>query len=190
MTFGEKLQYLRKSRGWTQEELAVKIMVSRQALSKWESGMVLPDTENVLKLSDLFGVSTDFLLKDCCQEQDGEQLGTTEPSPKRHFSLLPIIGGIGAALSLAGLLVLGIIGSVRGENYSIDIAAAAPVGGGVESEITYGTIKQGFPAYLEIEHLEWLFWLLIVCTAVGLLAALTPVLQRFFRQRRMSRSSG
>lgn len=39
MTFGEKLQQLRKSRGWTQEELAVKIAVSRQALSKWESGV-------------------------------------------------------------------------------------------------------------------------------------------------------
>lgn len=62
MTFGEKLQALRKARGWSQEELATQINVSRQALSKWESGASVPDTENVVALSRLFGVSTDYLL--------------------------------------------------------------------------------------------------------------------------------
>lgn len=64
MTFGEKLQALRKARGWSQEELATQINVSRQALSKWESGASVPDTENVVALSRLFGVSTDYLLLD------------------------------------------------------------------------------------------------------------------------------
>ena len=62
MTFGEKLQALRKARGWSQEELATQINVSRQALSKWESGASVPDTENVIALSRLFGVTTDYLL--------------------------------------------------------------------------------------------------------------------------------
>ena len=62
MTFGEKLQALRKARGWSQEELATQVNVSRQALSKWESGASVPDTENVVALSRLFGVSTDYLL--------------------------------------------------------------------------------------------------------------------------------
>lgn len=62
MTFGEKLQALRKARGWSQEELATQINVSRQALSKWESGASVPDTENVITLSRLFGVTTDYLL--------------------------------------------------------------------------------------------------------------------------------
>ena len=53
MTFGEKLQALRKARGWSQEELATQINVSRQALSKWESGASVPDTENVIALSRL-----------------------------------------------------------------------------------------------------------------------------------------
>ena len=56
MTFGEKLQALRKARGWSQEELATQINVSRQALSKWESGASVPDTENVVALSRLFGL--------------------------------------------------------------------------------------------------------------------------------------
>ena len=62
MGFGEKLQALRKARGWSQEELAGRIHVSRQTLSKWESGGAVPDTENVIALSRLFGVSTDYLL--------------------------------------------------------------------------------------------------------------------------------
>lgn len=62
MNFGEKLQVLRKARGWSQEELAGQIHVSRQTLSKWESGGAVPDTENVIALSRLFGVSTDYLL--------------------------------------------------------------------------------------------------------------------------------
>ena len=62
MTFGEKLQALRKARGWSQEELAGQIHVSRQTLSKWESGGAVPDTENVIALSRLFGVTTDYLL--------------------------------------------------------------------------------------------------------------------------------
>ena len=64
MTFGEKLQALRKSRGWSQEQLAERIAVSRQAVSKWESEAAVPDTENVVELSKLFGVSTDYLLHD------------------------------------------------------------------------------------------------------------------------------
>ena len=64
MTFGEKLQALRKSRGWSQEQLAERVAVSRQAVGKWESGSAVPDTENVVEISRLFGVSTDYLLHD------------------------------------------------------------------------------------------------------------------------------
>ena len=69
MTFGEKLQELRKARGWSQEELAGQIHVSRQALSKWESGGAVPDTENIIALSRLFGVTTDYLLLDEVQRR-------------------------------------------------------------------------------------------------------------------------
>ena len=64
MTFGEKLQALRRERGWSQEDLASEIPISRQAVSKWESSAAVPDTENVLRLSDIFGVSTDYLLRE------------------------------------------------------------------------------------------------------------------------------
>ena len=64
MTLGEKLQKLRKARHLTQEELATQIGVSRQSLSKWESDGAQPDTANIITLADLFGVSTDYLLRE------------------------------------------------------------------------------------------------------------------------------
>lgn len=62
MRFGEKIRILRTQRGLSQEQLALELGVSRQAISRWELGEVVPDTANVLRLSQLFGVSTDYLL--------------------------------------------------------------------------------------------------------------------------------
>lgn len=64
MKLGDKILYLRKSRGWSQEELANKLCVSRQSVSKWESSMATPDLERIVDLSELFDISTDVLVKD------------------------------------------------------------------------------------------------------------------------------
>lgn len=64
MILAEKVIQLRKQNGWSQEELAVKCGVSRQSVSKWESTASIPDLERIIKLSEIFGVSTDYLLKD------------------------------------------------------------------------------------------------------------------------------
>lgn len=64
MILADKIIELRKKNGWSQEDLAEKLDVSRQAISKWESAQSIPDMNKILKMSDLFGVSTDFLLKD------------------------------------------------------------------------------------------------------------------------------
>lgn len=63
MTFAEKLQKLRKQNGLSQEQLAEKLNVSRQAVSKWESEQSIPDLEKVILMSDYFGVTTDYILK-------------------------------------------------------------------------------------------------------------------------------
>lgn len=60
----EKIINLRKSRGWSQEELAERLDVSRQSVSKWESGISTPELDKIVAMSTLFGVSTDYLLKD------------------------------------------------------------------------------------------------------------------------------
>ena len=60
----EKIMILRKQRGWSQEQLAEQLGVSRQAVSKWESGVSVPDLDKVVNMSNIFGVCTDYLLKD------------------------------------------------------------------------------------------------------------------------------
>ena len=64
MIFSEKLQILRKNKGLTQEELAEKLGVSRQAVAKWESGQVYPDIFNLIQISSMMNVSVDYLVKD------------------------------------------------------------------------------------------------------------------------------
>ena len=64
MIFSEKLQILRKNKGYTQEALADKLGVSRQAVAKWESGQIYPDISNLIQISDLMSVSVDYLVKD------------------------------------------------------------------------------------------------------------------------------
>ena len=68
MILGEKIAALRKQNNWSQEELAEKLQISRQSVSKWESGASIPDLDRIVKLSALFGVSTDYLLKDEMEE--------------------------------------------------------------------------------------------------------------------------
>ena len=61
MILAEKITKLRKRNGWSQEELAMKLNISRQSVSKWESAASIPDLDKVIKLSAIFGVSTDYL---------------------------------------------------------------------------------------------------------------------------------
>ena len=64
MNLAEKITTLRKQKGLSQEALAEHLNISRQAVSRWEMGTALPDATNLLQLSKLFGVSTDYLLND------------------------------------------------------------------------------------------------------------------------------
>lgn len=63
MNMADRIQYLRKAKGFSQEELADKVGVSRQAVSKWESEQSTPDIEKIIIMSELFEVTTDYILK-------------------------------------------------------------------------------------------------------------------------------
>lgn len=64
MKLSDKLIELRKEKGWSQEDFAEKLEVSRQAISRWENGTALPDAQNILRISKLFNVTADYLLND------------------------------------------------------------------------------------------------------------------------------
>lgn len=70
MILADKIIQLRKKNGWSQEELAEKLGVSRQAVSKWEGAQATPDLGRLLAMSQLFGVTTDYLLKDDMEQEE------------------------------------------------------------------------------------------------------------------------
>ncbi len=88
MDLAEKISVLRKQNGWSQEELAERMRVTRQSVSKWESGQSVPDLDKVVQLSELFSVRTDFLLKSD-EEPVKANTYTQEPSdhPMRRVTL-------------------------------------------------------------------------------------------------------
>lgn len=83
MIFADKLILLRKKAGWSQEELADQMNVTRQSVSKWEGAQSVPDLEKMLRLSELFGVSTDYLLKDEIEEAEHIDLFDDTPLLRR-----------------------------------------------------------------------------------------------------------
>ena len=85
MILADKIIRLRKKNGWSQEELADKMNVSRQAVSKWEAAQTTPDLEKILQLGNLFGVTTDYLLKD--ELVDEEFVEGVDETPIRKISL-------------------------------------------------------------------------------------------------------
>lgn len=85
MILADKIIRLRKKNGWSQEELADKMNVSRQAVSKWEAAQTTPDLQKILQLGELFGVTTDYLLKD---ELEAEEFtGDSAGSQRRSVTL-------------------------------------------------------------------------------------------------------
>lgn len=70
MILADKILYLRKQAGWSQEELAQQLNVSRQSISKWERAEAIPDLEKILDLARIFGVTTDYLIKDELDQVD------------------------------------------------------------------------------------------------------------------------
>lgn len=98
MHLSEKIQLLRKQQGLSQEALADQLGVSRQAVSRWETGSALPDAGNLLQLSRLFGVTADSLLSDDCDPTPpvSAQPGGWSGEKKRRLA--------GVCLAGAGLL--------------------------------------------------------------------------------------
>lgn len=147
MTLGQKLLNLRKARGWSQEELANQLNVSRQAVSRWESDSAKPDADNIIALCDLFGVTADYLL--CRSDSVPPEAVQAQPSALssavRSLSLKQWTGG--GAMLAGGLvmLVLKLTYVILGvDYYYVNI---------------YGYVYTGFQGFLHSNEL-FLLWLL------------------------------
>lgn len=80
MRLSEKIMDLRKKSGWSQEELAERLGISRQSVSKWETGESVPDIDKIIRMSELWNVSTDYLLKEDESQQGDTSVPETETS--------------------------------------------------------------------------------------------------------------
>ena len=142
MILAEKIMQLRKEQGWSQEELAVRLGVSRQSVSKWESMASMPDLDKILKMSELFGVSTDYLLKDEAPEETGCVNGEDEGASVRAVTLEEANGYLSTVRETTGkiawgvslcvlspvlLILLGVAAETRRITLSEDAAAAIGV---------------------------------------------------------------
>ena len=135
MILADKIIRLRKRNGWSQEELAEKMQVSRQAVSKWEGAQTIPDLEKILMLSSLFGVTTDYLLKDEIEEV--EFTDESNMSVKRitlaqandflewrkSASVRIAVATFLCVIAVIPLLILGATAEVSAHNISENVAA-------------------------------------------------------------------
>ncbi|MGN1195216.1 MAG: helix-turn-helix domain-containing protein [Acutalibacteraceae bacterium] len=108
MKINEKIYTLRKKLGWSQDELADKLSVSRQSVSKWETGDSVPEPAKLLSLAKIFSVTTDYLLDDSQSEyippQAAKSIDTADKVTSKAESLLRNYGWIlGVVLLLLGL---------------------------------------------------------------------------------------
>lgn len=137
MILADKIARLRKKNGWSQEELAEKMNVSRQAVSKWESAQTVPDLEKILMLGNLFGVTTDYLLKD---EIESEEFTSGEEPAVRRLTLAEAneylalrktasvrmaVATFLCILSVIPLLILGAMAEIPSYGISENAAGAA-----------------------------------------------------------------
>ena len=106
MTFGENLQFLRKHQGMTQEELAEKMDVSRQSVSKWESNAAYPEMDAILRLCDLFRCDMDTLLRGDVSRRFGEDAAAYD----KHMNAFASAIAAGVALVLLGVTLMMFVG--------------------------------------------------------------------------------
>ena len=130
MILADQITDLRKKNGWSQEELAERLGVSRQSISKWESAQSIPDMNRILAMSRLFGVSTDYLLKD---ELSPEQTAPTaetlpEESAARPVSVEEANDYLSARALAAGRIALGVLLCILSPIAVIVLSAAQETG--------------------------------------------------------------
>lgn len=101
MTLAEKIMSLRKKQGWSQEELAERLNVSRQSVSKWEGEQSVPDITKIIQMSEIFNVSTDYLLKEDKMEENTYRMHTENIPVESEENITASAKGINVTLEEA-----------------------------------------------------------------------------------------
>ena len=150
MIMADKIMEQRKKNGWSQEELAEQLGVSRQSVSKWESAQSIPDLSRVVAMAEIFGVTTDYLLKDE-EEKSSANAGSSQPvssetvikvtmedanrylkAKEKAAKFTALAHGLFWVSPIVGIFI-----SVLHENKMIDITESQVAGLGVMAEILF-----------------------------------------------------
>ena len=164
MTMGEKILNMRKARGWSQEELADRIGVTRQAVSRWEAGSAKPDADKIVCLCVLFSISSDYLLG--LDEKISIKGGIQKPSEGKNWlqyikckiiklSLSQAVGGVLFFCSLISILILKILSIISPTEYIY------VQGDGKEHYYI------GLSGYIKANYLDLLFCIIVISLIVG-----------------------
>lgn len=162
MKLEEKILALRKQYGMSQEELAGKLNVSRQAISRWEMGTAQPDVSNILQLSKVFCVTTDYLLNDECEQEIHRSeketgKGVTKKTQQKKIGIL--------------ILLFGLVGNFVIYIFSRFIKVIIPYITEVDGRQVYewGRLRgRSYYYFIQQYNLEFLSILFYLCIVVGI----------------------
>lgn len=158
MTMGEKILNMRKARGWNQEELAERIGVTRQAVSRWESDSAKPDADKIIAICDLFGVSADYLLRGISPGREDDRAAVSmEGTVKRGLQWEKIFGITQIIWSLTTLFMLALASGAY--PHTVEYCAADG------SSYTYN----GLRGFLMGNNLEWLVYVIAAVFVLGVI---------------------
>lgn len=182
MTFGENLQFLRKRSGLTQEDLAEKMEVSRQSVSKWESNSAYPEMDAILRLCDLFSCDMDTLLRGDVSRRFGENAAAYD----RHMNAFSAAIAAGVGLVLLGVTLMLFVGEFFAQEMAAGVvfflfliaAVAIFIVSGMNHDI-FTRQHPGFvPCYTqeEMDRFERRYPFLIAVPVVIILLGLTAII--------------
>ena len=138
MILADKIITLRKKAGWSQEELASQLGVTRQSVSKWEGAQSVPDLDKVVQMSRLFGVSTDYLLKDELEEEEFVESEADE-APLRRVTMEQAARYLALRKACAPKIALAVAMCIVSPVVIIFLAALADAGlGGISEDLAAG----------------------------------------------------
>ena len=138
MILADKIMTLRKKAGWSQEELAGQLGVTRQSVSKWEGAQSVPDLDKVVQMSRLFGVSTDYLLKDEMEDEEFVE-AAEEEAPLRKVTMEQAARYLALRKACAPKIALAVAMCIVSPVVIILLAALADAGiGGISEDLAAG----------------------------------------------------
>lgn len=138
MILADKIITLRKKAGWSQEELASQLGVTRQSVSKWEGAQSVPDLDKVVQMSRLFGVSTDYLLKDELEEEEFVESEADE-TPLRRVTMEQAARYLALRKACAPKIALAVAMCIVSPVVIIFLSAMADAGlGGISEDLAAG----------------------------------------------------